>query len=72
MSKIPEPTRYPSPPSGGAVAQREEKLIEGKYEALMFAIRVVIESCFSQSKEEIQDRAVKIIGGLIENEYGTF
>lgn len=53
MSKIPEPTRYPSPPSGGAVAQREEKLIEGKYEALMFAIRVVIESCFSQSKEEI-------------------
>lgn len=72
MSKILEPTKYPSPPLGGAVAQCEEEPRIGEYEALMFAIRVVIESCFSQSKEEIQDKAVKIIGGLIKNEYGTF
>ena len=72
MSKIPEPTKYPSPPSGGVVAQREKIPQIERYDSLIVAIRGVIESCFSQSKEEIQDRAVKIIGGLIKNEYRTF
>ena len=36
-----------------------------KYESLGLAIRAVIESCFSETKEDIQDRAWHLIMELI-------
>ena len=36
-----------------------------KYESLGLAIRAVIESCFSETKEDIQDRARHLIMELI-------
>ena len=38
---------------------------KNKYESLGLAIRAVIESCFSETKEDIQDRAWHLIMELI-------